>query len=132
MYSGYLLFCGKKTLAQCVNKRLYTCADENKRDVEQIKRGAVLFMYDPDGKTLVGPFTAASEGATRIETGTWRSEIDEHSASANIKLEWQDLHIVENAGERFPFLDQSEKCELSSLQIQTLLDALKEAPSFTG
>jgi hypothetical protein len=43
-------------------------------------------MYDPNSKTLIGPFTAANEGATRIETGAWSTKIDEHSASANVKL----------------------------------------------
>ena len=132
MYSGYVLFCSKATLGQCLSKRLYSCADTHTDEVAKIKRGSVLFLYDPLGKTLVGPLTAASEGATRVETGTWRSEIDEHSASANVKLEWEDMHAIKNAGERFPFLTKPEKCQLSSLRVQTLLDALKEAPKFEG
>jgi hypothetical protein len=132
MYSGYLLFCGKTTFGECLSKRLYTCIDSYKDEVAGIKRGSVLFMYNVETKTLVGPFTAATQGATRIETGAWSSEIDEHSASENVKLEWEDLHIISNAGERFPFLDKPEKCELTTLTVQTLLDALKEAPKFQG
>ena len=132
MYSGYVLFCGKTTFGQCLSKRLYTCTDSYKDEVAGIKRGSVLFMYNVETKTLVGPFTAATQGATRIETGTWNSEIDEHSASENIKLEWEDLHVISNARERFSFLDKPEKCELSTLKVQTLLDALKEAPLFQG
>ncbi|MCW4018189.1 MAG: hypothetical protein NWF00_05870 [Candidatus Bathyarchaeota archaeon] len=132
MYSGYVLLCDKTTFGQCVSRRLYTCSDKNKGEAETIRRGAVLFMYDPQTKTLVGPFTAASEGATRIETGTWRSEIDRHSLSGNIKLEWKNLHIIKNAGERFPFLNKPTKCELTSLNVQTLLDALKDAPVYQG
>ncbi|MCW4009120.1 MAG: hypothetical protein NWF05_00665 [Candidatus Bathyarchaeota archaeon] len=119
-------------MAQCVSKRLFTCADSKKEAVSTIKRGAVLFMYNPENRTLVGPFTAASEGAKRIETGAWRSEIDEHSASENIKLEWENLHIISDANERFPFLVNPEKCELSTLKVQTLLDALKNAPPYKG
>ena len=92
----------------------------------------VIFMYNPENRNLVGPFTAATEGATRIETGTWNSKIDEHSASENIKLEWENLHIISNANESFPFLNNLEKCELSTLRVQTLLDALKEAPIYQG
>ncbi len=132
MYSGYVLFCGKTTFGQCLSKRLYTCADSHKDEVARIKRGSVLFIYNPETKALVGPFTAASEGATRIETGAWTSKIDEHSASENIKLEWEDLHIIDNAAQRFSFLDHPEKCELSTLTVQTLLDALMEAPVFQG
>ena len=89
-------------------------------------------MYNPETRTLVGPFTSASEGAKRIETGAWTSKIDEHSASENIKLEWEDLHIISDADGRFPFLKKPEKRQLSSLWVQTLLDALKEAPVFQG
>jgi hypothetical protein len=132
MYSGYVLFCNKTTIGQCLNKRLYTCADERKDEVQEVKKGSVLFMYNTETRTLVGPFTAASQGATRIETGAWTSEIDEHSASANIKLEWENLHIIKDANERFPFLNKPEKCQLSTMKIQTLMDALKEAPKFEG
>jgi hypothetical protein len=132
MYSGYVLFCDKMALGQCVSKRQYTCVDSRKSEVETIKKGSVLFMYDPTSRTLIGPFTAANEGAQRIETGAWSSKIDEHSASANVKLEWEDLHIIKNAGERFPFLTKPQKCQLSTLRVQTLLDALKEAPVYQG
>ncbi len=131
MYSGYVLFCSKTALGQCLSRRLYTCT-ERAEEVKEVKSGAVLFMFDSDTKTLVGPFTAVDEAAERIETGAWRSEIDEHSASANVKLEWEDLHVITNAGERFPFLNNPQECQLSSLQVQTLLDALKEAPRFQG
>ncbi len=132
MNAGYVLFCGKTSLGQCLSKRLFTCAGEKADEVQTIPKGSVLFMYNLDTRTLLGPFTAASEGASRIETGTWTSEIDDHSASANIKLEWEDLHIISNADERFPFLRKPEKCKLPQLRIQTLLDALKEAPMYKG
>ena len=132
MYSGYVLFCNKTTLGQCVSKRQYTCTDSHKSEVETIKKGSILFIYDSASKSLVGPFTAATESASRIETGAWSTRIDDHSASANVKLEWEDLHVIHNAAEKFPFLNEPEKCELSTLRIQTLLDALKEAPTFQG
>jgi hypothetical protein len=132
MYSGYLLFCGKITFGQCLSKRRYICTDSYNAEVATIKRGSVLFIYNPETRKLVGPFTAASEGAKRIETGAWTSEIDEHSASENIKLEWEDLHVISDANERFPFIVKPKKCELSTLKVQTLLDALKDAPIFQG
>ena len=132
MYSGYVLFCNKSTLGQCVSKRQYTCSDSQKDEVGGIKKGSVLFMYDSTLNTLIGPFTAATEGASRIETGAWSSKIDEHSASANVKLEWEDLHVITDAGTRFPFLNKPEKCELPTLTVQTLLDALKDAPAYRG
>jgi len=77
MYSGYLLFCGKTAFGECLSKRLYACTDEHKNEVRTIRKGSVLFMYNPETRTLIGPFTAASEGATRIETGAWTSKVDE-------------------------------------------------------
>lgn len=132
MYSGYVLFCGNTTVGACLNKKLYTCAETQKDEVANIQKGSVLFLYNSQTRSLVGPFTAASGGAERIETGAWTSEVDEHSASENIKLEWEDLHIIDNADKQFPFLDKPEKCQLSTLAVQTLLDALKNAPSFKG
>jgi hypothetical protein len=132
MNSGYVLFCGNATFPQCFSRRLYTCSDKHADEAKTIPEGAVLFMYNPDSKTLVGPFTAAGEGASRIETGTWASTIDEHSASANVKLEWEDLHIIEKASNLFAFLEKPKKCRLSPLWTQTLLNALKDAPLYKG
>ncbi len=132
MNSGYILFCGQASFGQCLSKRFYVCAGKEAEAVKKISKNAVLFVFNPDTKTLVGPFTAANEGATRIETGTWTSTIDEHSASANIKLEWVDLRIIEKASDRFDFLGNPKKCNLSPLTTQTLLDALKEAPIYKG
>ena len=87
-------------------------------------------MYDPEAKTLLGPFTAAEEGASRIETGAWSTEIDEHSASANVKLEWEDLHLIKNVDEQLPFLSKLETCSLSTLEVQEIMDSLREAPVF--
>jgi hypothetical protein len=132
MYSGYILFCNKTTIGQCLAKKLYTCADSHENEVVNIPRGAVLFMYNSENRTLIGPFTAASPGAARIETGTWTSKVDEHSASENIKLEWENLHIINSADEMFPYLKNTEKCELSTLRVQELLDALRDSPPFQG
>jgi hypothetical protein len=132
MNSGYVLFCGKTAFAQCLSRKLFTCAGEAAEDIKPIRKGSVLFIYNTDTKNLVGPFTAASEGAQRIETGAWTSKIDDSSVTGSIRLEWEDLHVIENAAERFPFLGDSRECGLSPLKTQNLLDALKEAPTFKG
>jgi hypothetical protein len=132
MYSGYVLFCNKMTLGQCVSKRQFTFSDNHQGEVEAIKQGSILFMYNPEAKSLIGPFSAAEEGAARIETGAWSTKIDEHSASANVKLEWEDLHIIENVDEKLPFISKLETCALSTLQVQQVMDALKEASSYHG
>ena len=39
--------------------------------------------------------------------------MDEHSASENIKLEWEDLHVIDNADKQFPFLDTLQEVKYS-------------------
>ena len=126
------MYCGNTEFAQCMSKRVYTCSGKHTENVKLIPKGSVLFMYNSEDKTLVGPFTAASAGAERIETGAWTSEIDTHSQLGSVRVEWEDLHILQNAAERFPFLEDRDKCELSTLWTQSVLDALKEAPAYKG
>jgi hypothetical protein len=57
-------------------------------------------------------------------------EIDEHSASQNVKLEWENLHRLENAPAKLPFLESPKTCELSTTQTQRMLDLLKQAPLY--
>jgi hypothetical protein len=48
---------------------------------EKIKAGSVIFLYNINDKSLLGPFTALSEGVGAVDTGAWAMDIDEHSAS---------------------------------------------------
>jgi hypothetical protein len=57
-------------------------------------------------------------------------EVDEHSASENVKLEWEELHRLENASAQLPFLEAPKTCELSTTQTQRILDLLKQAPVY--
>ena len=132
MYSGYLFFCSKSNLAQCISRRTFTCADLHKDHIEKIKRGTVLFMYNIDTEALVGPFTSVTEDAERIEPGTWATGIDRDSFTGNVTVEWEDLHIIENALEKFSFLKDPKTCEIPSLTVQELLEALKQAPLYQG
>lgn len=89
-------------------------------------------MYNVESRTLVGPFTAVTENANQIEPGTWSTEINPDSLSGNIKVEWEDLHIIENALDRYTFLRDPKTCELPTLTVQTLLEDLKNAPFYRG
>jgi hypothetical protein len=94
--------------------------------------GSIIFLYNVDDKSLLGPFTALSEGGETVDTGAWAMEIDKHSASENVKLEWEDLHLLENAPEELPFLEMPKSCELTTTQTQRTLDLLKQAPLYIG
>lgn len=130
MYSGYILFCNNIAQEQCLRKKQYTCADKETAPTEEIKAGTILFLYNTDDKTLLGPFTALTEGGKQVDTGAWAMDIDQHSASQNVMLEWEKLHLLDNAPAKLPFLDSSKSCELSTTQVQRTLDILKSAPLY--
>jgi hypothetical protein len=130
MYSGYVLFCDKTSQEECLRRKIYTCADKKTAPTEKIKVGSIIFLYNVDDKSLLGPFTALSEGGETVDTGAWAMEIDKHSASENVKLEWEELHRLEKAPEELPFLETPKSCELTTTQTQRTLDLLKQAPLY--
>jgi len=60
----------------------------------------------------------------------WKMDIDDHSASQNVKLEWEELHTLVNAAEKLPFLKEPKACALTTTQTQRALDLLKQAPLY--
>ena len=128
MYSGYVLLCTNASQEQCLRRKLYTCTDKKNMPKEEIKIGSVIFLYNIDDKSLLGPFTALSEGAGAVDTGAWAMDIDEHSASQNVKVEWETLNRLENAPEKLPFLNDPKTCALSTTQTQRILDLLRKSP----
>jgi hypothetical protein len=127
MYAGYVLFCNNASQEQCLSRRLYVCADKKIAAQEKIKRGSTIFLYNTDTKALLGPFTALSGGGEELEEGSWAIDIDEHSASENVKVEWEELHLLQNAPDELPFLRNTKTCALSETETQRALDMLKEA-----
>ena len=63
-----------------------------------------------------------------MDTGAWAMDINEHSASENVKVEWETLNRLENAPEKLPFLNDPKTCALSTTQTQRILDLLKKSP----
>ena len=109
---------------------MYTCADKETVPTAKVKVGSVIFLYNPEAMTLLGPFTALSEGAETVDAGAWKMDIDDYSASQNVKLEWEELHTLANAPEKLPFLKEPKTCVLTTTQTQRALDLLKQAPLY--
>lgn len=98
-------------------------------DVAQdIETDAVVFLYVSEADTLIGPFTVVDESGENLQPGTWTSSVDRRNVSENIKVEWEELHELKNAQEKFAFLKEANTCNLTQSQIQEMLDTLKEAP----
>jgi hypothetical protein len=130
MYSGFVLFCNNTAQEQCLREKRYTCIDKKTAPTAKIGVGAVLFLYNTEDKSLLGPFTALSEGGEDVDSGAWAMEIDEHSASENVKLEWEGLHRLENAVEQLDFLETPKTCSLTTTQTERALELLKQAPLY--
>ena len=70
---------------------------------EKIKEGSILFLYNIDDKSLLGPFTALTEGGDELDAGAWAMDVDTHIPSEDLKVTWEDLHIIQNALRSFLF-----------------------------
>lgn len=125
MYNGYVFFCNKASQQQCLSNRRYTCEDKDKPG-EKIKEGSVIFLYNIDDKTLLGPFTALTEGAEQLDAGAWAEDVDPHIPSEDLKVTWEELHVIQDTPAQLPFLSKAKSCKLTSLETQNTLDALKK------
>jgi hypothetical protein len=128
MYVGYIFVCNSASLKNCVSNRRYTCSGEQVNIAREIETDAVVFLYVSEANTLIGPFTVADENPNNLEPGAWTSSIDKSSLSGNIKVEWEELHELKNAQDKFSFLKDLNTCSLTQSQIQEMLNALKQAP----
>ncbi|MGE5533273.1 MAG: hypothetical protein ACM3UN_02860 [Bacillota bacterium] len=125
MYDGYVFFCTKTSQQQCLSNKRYTCSDQKtKPDLEEIKAGSIIFLYNVDDESLLGPFTAMRE-EDELDAGAWAMDVDTHIPSEDIKVAWEDLHIIQNAPKDLPFLKDPKTCKLTSTQTQRALDLLK-------
>jgi hypothetical protein len=128
MYDGYIFYCTKETQQQCLSNKRYTCTDQKTKPTEKIKEGSIIFLYNTDNKTLLGPFTALTEGGNQLDAGTWAMDVDTHIPSEDIKVTWEDLHLLQDAPAKLAFLNEPPKsCKLSFTQTQRVLDLLKES-----
>ncbi len=126
MYDGYVFFCTKASQQQCLSTKRYTCADKQTTPAQRIKENSVIFLYNVDDKSLLGPFTALTEGGDELDAGTWAMDVDTHIPSEDVKVTWEDLHIIRNADKDLPFLVQPKTCKLSFTQTQRVLDLLRQ------
>jgi len=129
MYDGYVLYCNKVSQQQCLSTKRYTCAEKESKPLEEIKAGAVIFLYNTDDKSLVGPFTTLPEG-DELDAGAWTENVDKQTPYDDIKVTWEDLHIIQNAPETLPFLTEPKTCKLSTTRTQRVLDLLKKGPLY--
>jgi hypothetical protein len=130
MYDGYVLFCNNTSVQECLSKKRYICANKKSDVLEEIKAGTIVFLYNTEEKTLLGPFTALPEG-DELDAGAWAMDIEENTEPYSyVKVTWEDLHMLKNASEQLPFLNDPKTCKLSPVQTQRGLDLLKQGEPY--
>jgi len=124
MYDGYVYICEKSSLQQCLSNKRYMCTGE-KAKPEELKAGSIIFLYNVDDKSLLGPFTTLEEG-DELDAGTWVENVEEeHMPYESVKVTWEDLHTIQNAPDKLPFLKDPKACKLTTTQTQRTLDLLR-------
>ncbi len=131
MYDGYVFLCNKTEQQQCLSRKKYTCQEKQNRPSEPVKEGAVIFLYNPDQKTLLGPFTALTEGGEELDSGAWAESIEENIPSQDLKVTWEQLHLLKDADEKLPLLKNPKGCRLTSLETQNVLDTLSQGEVYS-
>jgi len=131
MYESYVYRCTAESLQECLRSKAFACSTEVPTTPRDLDLGTIVFFFNSDSNTLVGPFTKGGAEEADLEPGAWREEVDERDVSENFRVKWEELHELGNAAEKFPFLNDLKICKLSDMETQELLNALKEAPLFS-
>ncbi|MCL2359840.1 MAG: hypothetical protein LBH74_05940 [Nitrososphaerota archaeon] len=113
-----------------MSTKRYVCTDKQITPPKTIKEGALIFLYSPGDNNLIGPFTALSDGAEKLDAGAWAMDVNPHIPSEDLTVTWENLHIIQNAREQLPFLAESTICRLSTSQTQLILDLLKQSEPY--
>ncbi|HVP41123.1 MAG TPA: hypothetical protein VMS95_04135 [Candidatus Krumholzibacteriaceae bacterium] len=127
-YSGYLFICNTTAIKDCVKNKTFSCPIDAAKISQKIGIGSVLFLYNPDSQTVVGPFTVATS-KMKLEPGAWITDT-EHDFPKKFGVEWEEVHEIKNATKEFPFLAEGKSCALTELQTQGLFHVLMSAPLF--
>jgi len=129
MQIGYIFLCDDISMSECTRKQRFSCSGKQVEVARELEVNSVIFLFNAETGTLLGPFTAA-ESPEELEKGTWYTSVERNRFSGNIKLTWESLHELKNAPEKTPLLKNIKDCALSSFQTQELLRILKEAPLY--
>ncbi len=130
MYAGYLFLCSASSLRQCVKTKRFACSPEAAKNADDIGDGSIVFLLSQEMDLLVGPFTAVASLEEGLEEGAWVEEVKEKVPAEDFKVEWERLHELKSASERFDFLKNLRDCKLDQFQTRDVLTALKEAPVY--
>lgn len=64
---GFIFMCNARTKPECYRYRVFGLPAGRREDVEKVKKGMKLFLFDYDVKLLYGVYEATSDGQMNLE-----------------------------------------------------------------
>lgn len=111
--------CKRDTEAECFQRMLFGDTMDLWKEVKNVRRGDILFLYNLETDILYGPFVAKSDGGLNIEPDAWSGKFP---AQVRVKLPGAIAKIT-GALAIFPFLKE-RRCELTKEEGRDVLGYL--------
>ncbi|KAI8544103.1 hypothetical protein RHMOL_Rhmol08G0269400 [Rhododendron molle] len=129
---GFIFMCNARTKPECYRYRVFGLPAGRREDVEKVKKGMKLFLFDYDVKLLYGVYEATSDGQMNLEPSAFGGNFP---AQVSFAIHKECLPLHETVF-KFALRDNYEgfkfKAELTRQQVKdlsSLFPALSTAAS---